>query len=64
VAGAVVHELEPVEVEIGDDVADALAARGSRAHTEPALELGAVHETGKRVMTRLIDISRASPAAR
>ena len=39
VAAAVVDELEAVEVEIADDVADAFAARRIERRFEPALEL-------------------------
>ena len=58
----VVHELEAVEVEIAHDVAHTLAARRIESGVEPALELGAIHETGERVVARLVRHLAREPA--
>ena len=65
VAAGVVDELEPVEIEIADDVADALAARRVERRLEPPLELRAIDEAGQRIVARLIrHLARQDRAAR
>ena len=54
VPARVVDELESVEIEVADDVADAFAARGVERRLEPPLELRAVDEARQRVVARLI----------
>src|SRR5688572_20518356 len=54
VPARVVDELESVEIEIADDVADAFAARGIERRLEPPLELSAVDEARQRIVARLI----------
>ena len=54
VPARVVDELEPVEVEVADDVADAFAARRVERGLEPPLELRAVDEARQRVVARLV----------
>ena len=54
VPARVVDELEPIEIEVADDVADAFAARGVERRLEPPLELGAIDEARQRVVARLV----------
>ena len=62
VAARVVDELEAVEIEIADDVADAFAARRVERRLEPPLELGTIDETRQRVVARLIRHLAREPA--